>query len=218
MFSLAMDEELIERNPFRGLMRKPTGRADQAPPTDAEFEKLLEACAVLGDHGARMRALVTFAAFSGMRPGELMALDWSDVNLPALRVTVSKRLYRGTHRPSEVEQGARDRAHAARQGRAAERCPSGRVRCSCRRREGGCVRRCCPPTGARCRRRRACGSTCTSPRSTVRPLHEGEAGLPNHVIAAQMGWTSRRSRRWSRPTHTPRSARSKRSTRQCPNV
>jgi integrase len=43
-----------------------------------------------------MRALLTFAAFSGMRPGELMALDWSDINLPALRVTVSKRLYRGT--------------------------------------------------------------------------------------------------------------------------
>ncbi len=71
MFSLAMDEELIERNPFRGLMRKPKGRADEAPPTDAEFGKLLKACAVLGDHGPRMRSLLTFAAFSGMRPGEL---------------------------------------------------------------------------------------------------------------------------------------------------
>jgi integrase len=95
MCSLAMDEELIERNPFRGLMRKPKGRADEAPPTDAEFDKLLEACAVHGDHGPRIRSLLMFAAFSGMRPGELMALDWSDVDLPALRVTVSKRLYRG---------------------------------------------------------------------------------------------------------------------------
>jgi integrase len=95
MFGLAMDEELINRNPFRGVTLKPKGRADEAPPTDAEFERLQDACAVLGDHGPRMRALLTFAAFSGMRPGELMALDWSDVNLPALRVTVSKRLYRG---------------------------------------------------------------------------------------------------------------------------
>jgi integrase len=77
-------------------MRKPKGRADEAPPTDAEFEKLVEACAVHGDYASRMRALLTFAAFSGMRPGELMALDWSDINLPALRVTVSKRLYRGS--------------------------------------------------------------------------------------------------------------------------
>ena len=30
-----------------------------------------------------------------MRPGEARALDWSDVNLPALRVTISTRLYRG---------------------------------------------------------------------------------------------------------------------------
>ena len=77
-------------------MRKPKGRADEAPPTDAEFDKLVKACAVHGDYAPRMRALLTVAAFSGMRPGELMALDWSDVNLPALRVTVSKRLYRGT--------------------------------------------------------------------------------------------------------------------------
>lgn len=68
MFSLAMDEELIERNPFRGLMRKPKGRADEAPPTDAEFDRLCEACAVLGDYGPRMRSLVTFAAFSGCVP------------------------------------------------------------------------------------------------------------------------------------------------------
>jgi integrase len=96
LFALAVDEELIDRNPFRGQMRKPKGRADEAPPADAEFDKLLTACAVHGDYAPRIRALLTVAAFSGMRPGELMALDWSDINLPALRVTVSKRLYRGT--------------------------------------------------------------------------------------------------------------------------
>jgi integrase len=96
LFTLAVDEELIERNPFRGLMRKTKGRADEAPPTDAEFERLLKACAVHRDYGPRMRALLTFAASSGMRPGELMALDWSNINLPALRVTVERRLYRGS--------------------------------------------------------------------------------------------------------------------------
>ena len=40
--------------------------------------------------------MLNFCAFSGVRPGEAMALDWSDVNLPALRVEVSKRVYRGT--------------------------------------------------------------------------------------------------------------------------
>jgi integrase len=96
LFALAVDEELIERNPFRGLMRKPTGRADEAPPTDAEFDKLGEACAVHGDYGPRLRSMLVFCAFTGVRPGEAMALDWSDVDMPALRVTVSKRLYRGS--------------------------------------------------------------------------------------------------------------------------
>ena len=96
LFALAVDEELIDRNPFRGLMRKPRGRADEAPPSDAEFERLLKGCAVHRDYGPRMQALLTFAAASGMRPGELMALDWSNVNLPGLRVTVEWRLYRGS--------------------------------------------------------------------------------------------------------------------------
>jgi integrase len=96
LFSLAVDEELIARNPFRGLMRKPAGRADQPPPTDEEFRRLLDACSVHGDYGYRLKAMLTFCAFSGVRPGEAMALDWADVNLPALRVHVSKRLYRGT--------------------------------------------------------------------------------------------------------------------------
>jgi integrase len=39
--------------------------------------------------------MLTFCAFTGVRPGEAMALDWSDINLPALRVTISTRLYRG---------------------------------------------------------------------------------------------------------------------------
>jgi integrase len=95
LFALAVDEELIDRNPFRGLMRKPTGRADQLPPTDQELSQLLDACAVHGDYGYRLKAILTFCAFSGVRPGEAMALDWADVNLPALRVHISKRLYRG---------------------------------------------------------------------------------------------------------------------------
>jgi hypothetical protein len=44
----ALDEELIERNPFRGLSHrcKSRGRADQAPPTHEELAQLLDACRV----------------------------------------------------------------------------------------------------------------------------------------------------------------------------
>ncbi len=42
-----------------------------------------------------MRALITFAAYSGMRPGELFALEWADIDFKAMRVDVRRRLYRG---------------------------------------------------------------------------------------------------------------------------
>lgn len=42
-----------------------------------------------------MRNLITFAAFSGMRPGEVFALAWADVDMRAMRIDVRRRLYRG---------------------------------------------------------------------------------------------------------------------------
>jgi integrase len=114
MFALAVDEELIDKNSFRGLMRKPKGRADEAPPTDAEFDELLAACSVLGDHGPRMRSLLSFAASSGMRPGELMALDWPRHQPPGATGHGVEAAVPGQHGPPEVEQGPRHRAHAAR--------------------------------------------------------------------------------------------------------
>src|SRR5215212_10537685 len=95
-------------------MRKPAGRADQAPPTDEELSRLLDGCSVHGDYGYRLRAMLTFCAFSGVRPGEAMALGWADVNLPPLRVHVSKRLYRGTLDLPKSNQGPDDRSDPAR--------------------------------------------------------------------------------------------------------
>jgi len=91
----AVDAELVERNPFRGLGRRGRGRADQAPPTDEEFARLLDACAVHGPYAPQMRALILFAGYTGMRPGELFALEWADIDFDAMRIDVRRRLYRG---------------------------------------------------------------------------------------------------------------------------
>jgi integrase len=98
LFNAAVDEELIARNPFRGLGRKTKGRAEHDPPTEEQMVLLLEACSALGDEYApRMRALVTFAAYTIMRPGELFALDWQQVDLDAGLVQVERRLYEGEY-------------------------------------------------------------------------------------------------------------------------
>ena len=95
LFNTAMEDELVDRNPFRGLGRRGKGRAQMAPPTAAEFTQLLESCSVLGDYAPTMRALITFAAYTGMRPGEIFALEWNDIDLKRMRIRVSRRVYRG---------------------------------------------------------------------------------------------------------------------------
>jgi len=62
---------------------------------------LLDGCSALGEHYApMMRALLTFGAFTLMRPSELVELDWErDLDLDAGangRVRVQRRFYRGS--------------------------------------------------------------------------------------------------------------------------
>jgi integrase len=69
------------------------------PPTDEQMILLLEACSALGsEYAPRMRALVTFACNTIMRPGELFALDWErDIDLRANEVNVRERVYKGEY-------------------------------------------------------------------------------------------------------------------------
>jgi integrase len=95
LFNAAVDAELIERNPFRGLSRRTRGRSDEHPPTEEEMNRLVAGCSALGWYGPQMRALLIFAAYSGMRPGELFALEWPDVDFDAMRIYVGRRVYKG---------------------------------------------------------------------------------------------------------------------------
>ena len=96
LFNAAIDAELIDRNPFRGLARSTRGRADQHPPTPVEMDRILEACSTHDWYAGQMRALTTFAAYSGLRPGELFALEWADIDFEAMRIDVRRRVYKGT--------------------------------------------------------------------------------------------------------------------------
>lgn len=92
----AVKSDLLDRNPFHDLSERTKGRADQAPPTEEQMILLLDACSALGDHAPQMRALLKFASYTGMRPGELFALEWSDIDFDANRVQVCRRVYKQT--------------------------------------------------------------------------------------------------------------------------
>lgn len=98
LYNHAIDEDdlPLERNPFRRLGKRSKGRADQAPPTEAEFQRLLDSCSALGDYAPQMRAFILFAAYTLMRPGEIFPLEWSDIDLEKMRIRKARRLFRGS--------------------------------------------------------------------------------------------------------------------------
>lgn len=96
LFNAAIDEELVERNPFRGLKKPTRSRGKDAPPTPEQFESLLTHCSVLGDYAPTFRAFLQFAGCTGMRPGELCALEWNDIDFERMRINVERTLAKGT--------------------------------------------------------------------------------------------------------------------------
>jgi integrase len=111
MMNEAVDDGLIERNPFRGLTKRYKGRRDKTPLTVAEIEELAEVAQDVwadNDMGERMKAFVLFTSYSGMRVGEIFALEWNSVDFDRGRIKVKQRIYAGefdvpkSGRPKEI--------------------------------------------------------------------------------------------------------------------
>ncbi len=85
LFSDALNDGLVEANPFLGLrLPQSRGRRDIVALTEPEIEHLA-ACAPYPEFGAA----VMFAAYVGVRVGELIELRWPD--LEGQRVHVSRQ-------------------------------------------------------------------------------------------------------------------------------
>ena len=114
----AYEAEELDRNRFKGLSQRTEGRKNERPPSEEEMVLLLEACSALSDdYAPMMRALVTFAPTSLMRPCELFDLDWErDIDLSAGqigRARIQSRRLPEPQRHTEIEQGADHHLHAA---------------------------------------------------------------------------------------------------------
>lgn len=82
-FNHLEDEELVPRSPMRRVKPVKVVRAEKKPFTDVELVKLKEQCSCPRD-----RAIVELLDSSGMRVGELVGLDRSDVDMRGMRCTV----------------------------------------------------------------------------------------------------------------------------------
>ena len=57
-----------------------------------EYRALLEACTVLGGYGPEFKSMIQFAAWTGIRQGELFALQWDYVSEGEITVRQSRKL------------------------------------------------------------------------------------------------------------------------------
>lgn len=95
-YAIDEDDVPLERNPARKLGKQPKSKRSQAPPpTEAEFQLLLDSCSVLGEYAPRMRELMLFAAYELMRPSELYALEESKIDFEGMRILKDARVYKG---------------------------------------------------------------------------------------------------------------------------
>jgi integrase len=80
MFSDALRAELIDSNPFAALgMARGHGNARREPPSEAMMARILNVAAAVCPPG--FAAWLAVASSTGMRPCELDALKWADVDL-----------------------------------------------------------------------------------------------------------------------------------------
>lgn len=86
IFDVALDDELIQRNPVR--VRDAGKKASKKRPTftDRDIEKLLDIAK------EEMKVMVMVLSWAGLRIGELLALDWADVEFLESRLEVTKHL------------------------------------------------------------------------------------------------------------------------------
>lgn len=100
MFSDARRDGLVRSNPFSELgIKKGRGRKDIIPVTEEELQRLgdlaLEAHGSLDhEYGRTFRAMLLFAAHSGLRSSEVCGLDKADIDYEAEEIFVRQQYHK----------------------------------------------------------------------------------------------------------------------------
>ncbi len=86
ILEMALADEIIERNPLSSI--KPPRKNITIP----DYYNLDEINLLIDGANGQFKNLLEFAFFTGMRPSEIIALKWSDINFDDSLIKVSKRI------------------------------------------------------------------------------------------------------------------------------
>ncbi|USH04091.1 site-specific integrase [Grimontia kaedaensis] len=87
VFGYAILNEFCDQRVLRGIKELKSPRTIPNPLSQDEFTRLIDACKNQQDNN-----LFTFAVYSGIRHGELMALSWDDVDLTMGTVKICRNI------------------------------------------------------------------------------------------------------------------------------
>ncbi|NID15023.1 tyrosine-type recombinase/integrase [Luteibacter yeojuensis] len=105
MYAAAMEDELIERNPFTDW----TPRKVEPPKEDDDIDPFSpdEVKAILASCDGQARNFFQFAFWTGLRTSELIALLWDDVDLVGRTITVRRAKVRRKVKSPKTRAGRR---------------------------------------------------------------------------------------------------------------
>lgn len=92
MFTDARQDMLIDINPFENLrLQGSAGRKHIRPMTEKEIRKLADIAYGRWPDWPVMGSMILFAAYTGLRLGELLALRWTDINFEQGTILVERQ-------------------------------------------------------------------------------------------------------------------------------
>jgi integrase len=101
MFHLAADNDLIQRSPVRKNHRPDFPKANKVAWTPDQVRR------IIANSPPRYQALVSTAAFLGARIGEILGLQWNQVNFENREICICQSLWRGKIQTPKTEQSVR---------------------------------------------------------------------------------------------------------------
>ena len=97
VFNYGVDSGYLKENPVGKIKKLPQVKPPIKSLNEIQMQMFLNVA-----KGTRFYAFFATAIYTGMRRGELLALEWSDIDFKNARITVNKQLYKGIKSPTKT--------------------------------------------------------------------------------------------------------------------